>query len=265
MISQPISDYLYQIQSQGRYLIGLQELKEKFCVDNDDKALLQKLHRLKSENKLAQVRKEFYVIVPPEYSHQGILPVTYYIDDMMQALDRDYYIGLYSAAALHGAAHQQPMESQIIVQKPALRNVTNKKQQKLAFFTKSNWDASWVDKKKTDAGYVAVSSPELTIIDLILYHKKIGGLNRILPILEELTELIKSQKFIKILTEINTATIQRLGYVFEIMGEQELSRKVLKLLEKRKMNNAKLSLAHKTNSGEKHKTWNLIINTQLDY
>ncbi|NBI56461.1 type IV toxin-antitoxin system AbiEi family antitoxin, partial [Photobacterium alginatilyticum] len=36
--------------------------------------------------------------------------------------NREYYLGLYSTAALHGAGHQQPMQSQIIIKKPALRD-----------------------------------------------------------------------------------------------------------------------------------------------
>ena len=34
-------------------------------------------------------------------------PNDFYIDDLMRFLKREYYIGLFSAAALYGAAHQQ--------------------------------------------------------------------------------------------------------------------------------------------------------------
>jgi hypothetical protein len=84
-----ISDYLCEIQTQGRYDISLSELKERF--GSNEKAIARKLHRLKKENKLTQIQKEFYVIVPPQYSHQGILPTTYYLDDMMKFLKREYY------------------------------------------------------------------------------------------------------------------------------------------------------------------------------
>jgi len=262
MIGQAISDYLYEIESQGRYAISLEELKEKFGPH--DKAIAQKLHRLKKENKLAQVRKEFYVIVPPQYSHQGILPTTYYLDDMMKFLKRDYYLGLYSAAALHGAGHQQPMESQIIIHKPAFRERKTKKQH-LTFFTKNSWQEDWLDKKKTDAGYVQISSPELTAIDLVHYHKQIGGLNRIIVILEELVESIKLSKLRAIAKEAALPTIQRLGYLLEQLSKTKLSDGLLSWVKQNKTNTAPLSLSHKNRKGTKDEKWNLIINVEIEY
>jgi len=60
-----IDDYLTEILSKGRYSVTLKELRTKF--DTSEKAILQNIYRLKSKNQLAQVRKEFYVIVPPQY------------------------------------------------------------------------------------------------------------------------------------------------------------------------------------------------------
>ena len=261
MVSQAVTEYLYQIQSQGRYSFSLQELRDKFR--ENDKAILQKLHRLKRDNRIAQVRKEFFVIIPPEYSHQGILPTSYYLDDMMKFLERDYYLGLFSAAALHGAGHQQPMESQIIIHKPPIRTVKNKQQQ-LTFFIKNSWERDWLNKVKTDAGYVLISSPELTIIDLIHYHKQIGGLNRVIPIIEELIENLKPSKLNGIAKEISTPTIQRLGYILDKIGETKLSELLLKIIENKANKMAKLSLAHNTSKGIRNSKWNLIINTEID-
>lgn len=262
MIGQAISDYLYEIQAQGRYAISLPELRERFGPNV--KAIAQKLHRLKKENKLAQVRKEFYVIIPPQYSHQGILPTTYYLDDMMKFLKREYYLGLYSAAALHGAGHQQPMQSQIIIEKPALRHIETKNQH-LTFFTKSSWNNDWLDKKKTDAGYVQVSSPELTAIDLVHFHKQIGGLNRVIPVLEELSENLKSSKLTAIAKESAFPTVQRLGYLLEQLSQTKLAESLSNLLAANKTNAAPLSLSHKNKNGFKDEKWNLIINTELEF
>jgi len=262
VIGQAISEYLYEIQTQGRYAISLHELRERFGPN--EKAIAQKLHRLKKENKLAQVRKEFYVIVPPQYSHQGILPTTYYLDDMMKFLKREYYLGLNSAAALHGAGHQQPMQSQIIIEKPALRDIEAKNQH-LTFFTKSSWNNDGLDKKKTDAGYVLVSSPELTAIDLVHYHKQIGGLNRVISVLEELSENLKPSKLTAIAKESSFPTIQRLGYLLEQLSETKLAGGLSNLLAVNKTNAAPLSLSHKSKSGFKDEKWNLIMNAELEF
>ena len=262
MIGHDISDYLYEIQTQGRYAISLHELRERFGPK--EKAIAQKLHRLKKENKLAQVRKEFYVIIPPQYSHQGILPTTYYLDDMMKFLKREYYLGLYSAAALHGAGHQQPMQSQIIIQKPALREIKTQKQN-LTFFTKSSWNADWLEKKKTDAGYVMISSPELTAIDLVQYHKRIGGLNRIIPVLEELTEKIKLSKLTAIAEASTFPTLQRLGFLLEELSESKLAEGLANILSKNETSTAPLSLSHKRDNRIINEKWKLMMNAELEF
>ena len=262
MIGHDISDYLYEIQAQGRYSVSLHELRERFGPN--EKAIAQKLHRLKKENKLAQVRKEFYVIIPPQYSHMGILPTIYYLDDMMNFLNREYYLGLYSAAALHGAGHQQPMQSQIIIKKPALRDIKTKNQH-LKFFTKGSWRGDWLEQKKTDAGYVLVSSPELTAVDLVHYHKQIGGLNRVIPVLEELSENFKSSRILAIAKESSLPTLQRLGYLLEQLSETKLVDNLSNFLRANKTNTAPLSLSHKNKSGFMDDKWNLIMNTELDF
>jgi predicted transcriptional regulator of viral defense system len=183
---------------------------------------------------------------------------------MMKFLKREYYLGLYSAAALHGAGHQQPMQSQIIIQKPALRDIKTQKQH-LTFFTKSSWNVEWLEKKKTDAGYVLVSSPELTAIDLVHYHKQIGGLNRLIPVLGELSENIKGSKLTSIAGASSFPTIQRLGYLLEKLSETKLAEGLSDLLSTNDTNAAPLSLSHKSKKGTKNEKWKLILNTELEF
>lgn len=257
-----ISNYIFKVQSKGRYSLTLEELKQN--INSSDKAILQNLHRLKSKNQIAQIRKGFYAIIPPQYSNQGILPSVLFLDDMMKYLNRAYYLGLYSASALHGAGHQQPMESQVMIQRPALRAIKNKKQV-ITFFTKNNWKADWIDKIKTESGYINVSCPELTMFDLIQNHKKIGGLNRIIPILEGLIENIKISKLSAIATNSTMSTIQRLGYILELMGQEKLSDTLNKTIKNKKINTFPLSLSHKSKEGKVNKKWHLQLNTELDF
>lgn len=257
-----ISDYLIEVRSKGRFAITLEELGSKFDVS--EKALLQNIYRLKTKNQIAQIRKEFYVIIPPQYSNRGMLPPSLFIDDMMKFLGRDYYVGLYSAAALHGAGHQQPMKFHVITKKPALRNIKNQKLT-LSFFTKGAWDKNQIIKKKTEAGYINVSTPELTAFDLVRYNKKIGGLNRIIPILEDLTEEMKPSFMAKTAKKQKTTSIQRLGYLLNEIGKGALSDSIYKAIEKKKLKKISLSLAHTNRVGDLNERWKIIINTELDF
>jgi len=256
-----VENYLTEIQSKGRYSVTLKELKSKFNIS--EKAILQKIFRLKNKSQLAQVRKEFYVIIPPQYSNRGMVPPTLFINDMMDFLNREYYVGLFSAAALHGAGHQQPMEFQLMTQKPALRSINNQKLV-INFFTKNEWKQDQIIEKKTETGYLKVSSPELTAFDLVQYHKRIGGLNRILPILKELAETIKPSFLLKTAKTQKKPNVQRLGFLLDLSGSDSLANSLFRLMSE----NSKelpLSLAHKKRSGVINEKWKIIENTELEF
>ncbi len=256
-----IEDYLTEIQTKGRYAVTLDELRDRFSASK--KAILQSIYRLKQKKRLAQVRKEFYVVVPPRYSGRGMVPPTLFIADMMDFLNRDYYVGLFSAAALHGAAHQQPMQFQVIIKKPPLRNIKNQKLN-ISFYTKTTWDPDQITEKKTETGFLKLSTPELTAFDLVQHHKKIGGLNRIIPILNDLSETIKPTVLAKTAKTQKTPIIQRLGFLLDELEAESLAGSLFQLLD----NTPKkilLSLAHKGKTGPTNKKWNIIINSELDF
>jgi predicted transcriptional regulator of viral defense system len=256
-----ISDYLFEVRSKGRFAITLEDLRLKFDVSN--KALLQNIYRLKAKDKITQIRKGFYVIIPPQYSHRGMLPPSLFIDDLMKFLRRDYYVGLFPAAALHGAGHQQPMKYQVITKKPALRNIVNQNLS-ISFFTKGSWGSEQITETKTEAGYINVSTPELTAFDLVYYSHKIGGINRIAPILEELTEVLKPSDLAKTAGNQKTPTIQRLGYLLSEMGTESLANLLFKVIEKGPLQEIPLSLAHANREGSLNQQWKIIVNAQLD-
>ena len=258
-----LEDHLNKIRSQGRYAFTWLEVKEQF--DISDKALNQALYRLKSKKRIAQIRKGFYAIITPEYSNYGMLPVNLFIDDMMKSLNKRYYVGLISAAALHGAAHQQPMEYYVITEKPALRDIKNKKL-KINFYVKKEWVDEDVMQKKTDAGYINVSSPELTALDLLFYMGSIG-LNRITTILKELSSEIKPSELIKTAKRYpQTAAIQRLGYLLDKeLNDQRLAEALLKVLKDKKLFPVLLSnVKNKENESSVDEEWKVIKNIEIE-
>jgi len=257
-----IEDYLNHIQAKGRYTVTLEELKNKF--ESSKQAIQQNIFRLKSKNQLAQVRKEFYVILPPQYSNRGMIPPTLFIGDLMEFLQREYYVGLLSASALHGAGHQQPMQFQVMIKKPPMRSIKNKKLD-LHFYVKSKWQAEDIVQKKTETGYIQVSSPALTAFDLVHYNKKIGGLNRIIPILEDLVESIKTSELNRTARNQKVPDLQRLGYMLEQLGNELLASTLYKRIEKKTLREIPISLAHKNREGELNTKWNVLINTELDF
>ncbi len=247
----------------GRYAFALSEIKEKF--DISDKALNQSLYRLKPKKRIAQIRKGFYAIITPEYSSYGMLPAHLFIDDMMKSLNRKYYVGLISAAALYGAAHQQPMEYFVITEKPALRDIKNKKL-KINFYVKKEWVNEDVIQKKTDAGYINVSSPELTALDLLFYINGIG-LNRTTTILKELSSEIKASELSKAAKRYpQTAAIQRLGYLLDReLHHEKFAEALLNSLKDRKLYPVFLSNNNKGKiEASVENEWKIIKNVYVE-
>ena len=84
-----------------------------------------------------------------------------------------------------------------------------------------------------ETGYINISTPELTCLDLVNYYNEVGGFNRVATIIEELKEVIQADKLIetaKCYDEISV--VQRLGYILEyILEEHFLSEAIYNYLE----------------------------------
>lgn len=222
--------FIDEQRSNGKYSFTTEGLDKE--LDISENALKKALQRLKKQELVVMVRKGFYVIVPPEYRAKGIIPTSLYVHDLMKFLNRDYYVGLLNAAAYHGAAHQQPQNYSIITEGIALRPIKNDKVG-IHFFIKKKWNKRDIIKKKVETGYINISSPELTALDLVNYYNKVGGFNRVATVIEELKEVIQVDKLIEAAKRYEEITvIQRLGYLFEyVLEEKELSSTLYRYLE----------------------------------
>jgi predicted transcriptional regulator of viral defense system len=252
-------------QSWGLYTFGLDQVKQEFR-DISESAILLALTRLSKKNRIISIYKGFYLIVPPEYSTRGVLPPVQFIDDLMNHIGKPYYVGLLSAAALYGAAHQQPQEYFIVTISKQIS--TQKKGIRINYFTKKEIHDNLLVKHKTPTGFVKVSSPELTAIDLIYYHNRVGGINRVCTVINELSEKISPENLnMDLIKTTSIASIQRLGYVFEnVVNQPLLAKELFKLLikERIKFFMQPLKAGGKRNDSPKDEKWKIIINTEIE-
>lgn len=225
-----LDSFIDKQRANGRYCFTTDGLHIQFGVSEN--ALKKTLQRLKKEGAVVMVRREFYVIVPPEYRTRGIIPTNLYVNDLMKFLNRDYYVGLLNAAAYYGAAHQQPQSYSIITEGIALRPIKNDKVN-IRFYIKKSWNKKNINKKKVDTGYINISSPELTALDLVSYYKEVGGFNRVATVIEELKEILQPEKLEEAAKEYKEiSTVQRLGYLLEnVLDESKLSEVLYSYLE----------------------------------
>jgi predicted transcriptional regulator of viral defense system len=155
------------------------------------------------------------------------------------------------------------MEYFVLVESPAPRSVKTNKL-KLKFIGRKEWLSEGIVQHKTQSGYMFVSSPELTALDLCAYADTYG-INRVVSVLQELVQGIKPialEKVAKLYS--NTTAIQRLGYLLNSVFSEEKSANALwKVLSERKFYPVPLS-SQKVKKGETQSRWKVIKNMEIE-
>ena len=255
-----LEKFVNHLQSQGRYTFTFEELQQSF--EKGKSAIHMTLNRFREKGRIIRIRNGFYVVVPPEYSAQGILPVPLFIHDLMAFLGKPYYIGLINAAALHGAGHQQPQSWSVITIKPPVRPM-KPKGLSIFFITKKNMPGGIIDKK-TDTGMIHLSNPALTAIDLIQFERQSGGFRRIIEILEELSELITEYDVRDIILQnkIASSVLQRFGFICEyFLDRSDLTNTIHSVLNST-VYPVPLSPGNKSRAGTINNRWKIIKNVE---
>ena len=253
-----LKDYLAQLQAQGQYSFVRQNAIAALGLSNI--AFQRAAGRLVKKGQLNRIRSEFYSIVPPEYSTQGSLPPNWFIEQLMDYLQQDHYIGLLSAASLKGATHQINTAFQVITNKitPAIQAG----QFHIVFFYKKTIHPHYYQKVKTAGGMVNVSIPEMTACDLLRYINAAGQVNHVATVLCELGELIKPEILAQLLEQgdIETTVAQRLGYLLEKLNIPLDLAPLLSVLKTKEQTQQLLVRGSEKPIIEHNKQWNILVN-----
>jgi predicted transcriptional regulator of viral defense system len=257
--------WIEELQARGWIAFAIKDVMNAF-PDKSENALIQSLSRLSQKGKIVPIYKGFYLIIPAEYTIRKIVPPVQFIDYLMEYIGKPYYVGLLSAAALHGAAHQQPQEFFVLTTSKQL--ATYKKGMKINYVIKSKIPSHFIEDKKTQTGYIKVSSPELTALDLIYYNLRVGGMNRVATVLSELVESMHIEKIVPDLINLfSTPTIQRLGYLFEsVLEETEFANKLYSVSDSLNLKffRQPLRTGMKSTGYVTDPRWKIIINTEIE-
>jgi len=221
MPSKPaLSHWVDQLQSQGRYTFTRAEAEAK--TGRSLVAAQSALRRLKQRGRIVSPRRGFYVVVPPEYRTAGSPPASWFIDDLMRFLKQPYYVGLLSAAAIHGAAHEQPMVFQVITSKPVREMRAGRVT--LRFSMNGKVEQMPLMDVQTETGSMRVATPETTAFDLVRYPAEAGYLSNAATVLAELAELLDADALVALTPLVRVPDIQRLGYLLEAVGQHRLAK-----------------------------------------
>ncbi|MBL8676531.1 MAG: type IV toxin-antitoxin system AbiEi family antitoxin [Alphaproteobacteria bacterium] len=252
--------FIDSLQARGNYFFSKNFIAQQ--LDITDTALRSSIKRLVKKKRIIRLKKGTYLIVPIEYRNIGAPPPEWFIDHLMKEYRAKYYVGLLTAASLHGAAHQQPQIYQIITDKP-LRSVKIGRA-RIVFYFKKDFKNLAITKMKTSTGYMYISSPELTAFDLVKYLKQSGHINHVTTILAELGEELDSEKLSEVAAQFSQACIQRTGYILEKVGFSNKTHTLLKFIHELSPRYYPLRPDKKWDLKDKNKNWCLYVNEQLE-
>lgn len=259
-------EWVNQQLAEGRFSFSLKKFRMEF-THLSSIAIKFALKRLVDKKLVISIQRGFYLILLPQYKSKEILPPYLFLDALMNHLERPYYLGLLNAASIHGASHQQPQEYFIITNFPVIRPIF-KNGLKINFVSRKHIASNLLENQKTEAGYLKISNPILTALDLVQNAKQIGGLNKVSSILFELMESVSIDSIdANLLNDVQIAVLQRLGYLLEfVLGNTLLANKIFQLFQDNKIKLTRIPLkpSNQNKSFLINDKWKIIVNESIE-
>lgn len=262
-----IDDYIKNLQAHGKRCFTTEEVQA--ALNATRSAINSALHRLNQKGDVVSPARNFYLIVPPEYQVLGCLPPDHFVPLLMGYWNIKYYVGLLSAAAYHGAAHQQPQVFQVMTEKQYrpihCGNV------RVQFVKNKYLNNGFTQKLNVPTGYLVVATPETIAMDLLTYQQQAGGINHIATVLTELLEVIDGARLLELAKRsVTIAWVQRLGYLLEVIEPADIPHRneIVELLrryiQEKKPQTIPLNSSISMTGFSRHHDWNVAINTVVE-
>lgn len=208
-----LSDWLI---GQGRHFITTADAAGVLGVRAE--SVPASLERARKAGKMISVTKRGWVAVPPEYRSAGAPPPSHYVHQLMGHLGHPYYVGFLSAAAILGASHQAPMVFQVVT--PARLRKRRIGRGRIEFIPR----AAAVERPRwqhgVPTGRIWVSTPEVTVLDLVESPRDGAGLSNVATVVGSLLMdgSLDAAALASVAAEYPAAVAQRCGYIIDLMA-----------------------------------------------
>lgn len=261
MHSMSLESFVEGLQASGRYTFQWEEALKALQVS--PQALRKAARRLAAKGRLVMPRRGFLLIVPTEYRSAGAPPAPWFVDDLMRFHAHPYYVGILSAAALHGAAHQQPQELQVVTDVPL--RPARAGRSRIRFFFKRSVGKTPATEIQTPTGVMRVSTPEATALDLLRYVRGAGGLGNVATVLAHLHERIRPDALVAAArAEPEPASAQRLGCLLDRAGAGDKAQALAKWVSGRNPSRVPLRPGRPTRGFPLDCRWQVIVNEAVE-
>ena len=244
MLLKSISEWIKDRPRHGLFTFTHDDVMEAF-PEMTTGAMSRALTREVNKGRIMSPLRGFYVIITDEYSLRGTVP----------------------AAEYHGAAHQAPMSFCVMIEPPSMRNKKTDKYNTL-YFCKSHIPEAYVERRQTWNGYINISSPELTAVDLLTYQDKIGGVTRAATVLAELAEKLDFGRLDELFVKsLPVTSLQRLGYILDVvLEEQAVAESLHNLLKEavKTLHSVPLKPGRSADGCELNPRWKVVVNQEIE-
>lgn len=255
-----VSGFVEQVQASGRLTFSLADIAASGPLEG--RALEAALRRHAANGAIRRVsrRSDFFVIVPPEYRQMGAPPVDWWLGDLMTHLELPYYVGLLSAAQRQGASPFAVMEIQVITPRQMKPLVVGRS--RIRWFVKAGTAKTPVEQRRNPWGSILISSPEATLLDLLRYS--VVGIEEVIMIARDLRNQCRGKTLDAALEAAgDVPSAQRLGYLFEQLGDEKLASQLEGWLSGRSQRPVAL-VPGGPNSAQLSLRWRVTVNANLE-
>ena len=109
----------------------------------------------------------------------------------------------------------------------------------------------------TPRGWIRVSTPEATTVDLVGYCRRVGGLGQVATVLHELAERIDPQRLVAAARSAPIPWAQRLGYLLELFGAYDQ-------VKTRARQTVPLLPGFGDKKSQRDANWKVFVNTEIE-
>jgi hypothetical protein len=254
-----VARFLDDLQARGDFVVSVDEAARQSALTRI--AAQRQLERLAPRATRLPGRPSAFLIVPPEHRLRGAPPLAAWLDEYFRAQNQRYYVGLLSAAALHGSSNQAVQVTQVILRRPRRPIAVGKIH--LDFYVKSTLELTPLTEIPGLPAPLAVSSPEATALDLIAFSHRLGGIERALDVIKGLEgSMTVTGMRIAIRAGVPVTVLQRIGYICELLRLDSLADTVQTALPKH-FPPALLQVRGKRERRAAREPWGVIDNLNL--
>lgn len=249
--------------AHGQHFATTDEVAE--LVGVAPQSVRQSLRRPAAANKIASITRGAWVPVPPEYRAAGAPPPAHFVHQLMKFLGHPYYVGFLSAAAIHGASHQAVMVFQVATTAKLRDRAIG--HGRMRFVQRSAVPRRSVVDHLVPTGRIKVSTPEVTLLDLVESPSLGAGLSNVATVIAQFVEdeIIDPAVLTHEAAGYPTAVAQRAGFLTETMAETVGAALDLSALERMTSGSEPVQLASRSgDDGDRNNRWGVIVNTEIE-